>query len=160
MISSASRKKIEAKGIVYHEQAHIIAWRNWNKLLFSRVGANFTAYGESDLVFRGDCVLNTDDTRLDDGSSGEILAWNGLTVRVSQPYTLESGLTHVIHLQLKSGAIDAMYVTQGADEYEFILQRTPAEPLVTIGQVKTAYSITTESRQNEQKFLVFNQAAE
>ena len=47
-----------------------------------------------------------------------------------------------------------MYVTQGASEYEFILQRTPAEPLVTVGQVKTAYSITTESRQNEQKFLV------
>ena len=147
-------KKVEGKGIVYHEQAHILAWRNWNKLLFSRVGAKFTAYGESDLVFRGDCVLNTDDTRLDDGSSGEVLVWNGLTVRVSQPYVLDADLAHVIHLQLKSGAIDAMYVTQGADEYEFILQRTPAEPLITTGQVKTTYSITTESRKNEQKFLV------
>ena len=43
--------------------------------------------------------------------------------RVAALHT-EAGLTHVIHLQLKSGAIDAMYVTQGANEYEFILQRT------------------------------------
>ena len=47
-----------------------------------------------------------------------------------------------------------MYVTQGSTEYEFILERAPLESLVIDGQVKTAYTITSESRIGEQKFLV------
>lgn len=148
-------KKIDGTGIVYTEQAHIVAWREWNKLQYSRVTVQFTGYCESDLVFRGDCILNADDTRIDnDSTDGEIVAWSGLTITGSQPFTMQSGIDYVIHLQLKSGYVDAMYVTQGSTEYEFILERAPLEALVIDGQVKTAYTITSESRMGEQKFLV------
>ena len=147
-------KKIEGTGIVYKQQAHIVAWRAWNKLQFSRVTARFTGYCESDLVFRGDCILNADDTRLGNCTEGEILDWNGLSIEVSQPFQLQQDQQYVIHLQMKSGAIDVMEIVQGEDEYHFLLKRPPNEALVTIGQVKTVYSVTTDDRKNEQKFLV------
>lgn len=147
-------KKIEGTGIVYKQQAHIVAWRAWNKLKFSRVTARFTAYCESDLAFRGDCILNTDDTRLGNCTSGEILNWNNLSIEISQPFILLPDQQYVIHLQLKSGAIDVMKITQSEDEFHFVLERPPMESLVTAGQVKTVYSVTTDDRQNEQKFLV------
>lgn len=147
-------KKIDGTGIVYKEQAHIVAWRAWNKLQFSRITARFTAYCESDLVFRGDCILNTDDTRLGNCSSGEILNWNNLSIEVSQSFMLLPGQQYLIHLQMKSGAIDVMKIVQGEDDYHFVLERPPIESLVITGQVKTVYSITTDTRQNEQKFLV------
>lgn len=145
-------KKIDGTGIVYKQQAHIIAWREWNKLEFSRVSSTFTAYCESDLVFRGDCVLNTDDTRSDNTSSGEILAWSGDTVVGSQPFEFTEN--NLIHLQLKSGAIDVIPVSAGVDEFTFKLRYPPSESLVVDGQIKTAYSITTESESKDQRFLV------
>lgn len=145
-------KKIDGTGIVYKQQAHIVAWREWNKLEFSRVSSTFTAYCESDLVFRGDCVLNTDDTRIDNTSSGEILAWVGDTVVGSQPFEFTSN--NLIHLQLKSGAIDVIPISAGVDEFTFKLRYPPSEALVVDGQVKTAYSITTEATSKDQRFLV------
>lgn len=147
-------KKLEGRGVVYKEQAHIIGWREWNKLLFSRISTRFTAYCESDLVFRGDCILSTDDTRLGNCSSGEVQGWSGLELEVSQPFKLNTEAQYVIHLQLKSGAIDVVKITQGSDEYHFVLERPPMEALVLEGQVKTAYSITTDDRKDEQKFII------
>ena len=47
-----------------------------------------------------------------------------------------------------------MKIAQGEDEYHFMLERPPYESLVTTGQVKTVYSITTDDRKDEQKYLV------
>lgn len=145
-------RKIDGTGIIYKEQAHIIAWREWNKTVFSREVSTFTAYCESDLVFRGDCVLNTDDTRMENSTSGEILAWVGLDIVGSQPFEFTDD--HVIHLQMKSGGIDVISVSQGVDEYTFKLARAPRESLVTEGEVKTLYTITSKSKEDSQKFLV------
>lgn len=147
-------KKLEGKGIVYKDQAHIIGWREWNKLLFSRISTRFTAYCESDLVFRGDCILNTDDTRLGNCSSGEVITWSGLEIEGSQPFKLNTKSQYVMHLQLKSGAIDVIKIFQGEDDHHFRLERPPVEPLITEGQLKTAYSITTDDRKDEQKFII------
>lgn len=93
---------------------------------------------------------------LGDGSitSGEITAWNGLTIEISQPCTLTAGHDYVIHLQKKSGFTDQIPVSQGASEYELILARPPLEALVTEGEVKTVYSITVDDRQDDELFLV------
>ena len=145
-------KKIDGTGIVYKEQAHIVAWREWNKAVFTRTTATFKALCESDLVFRGDCVLNTDDTRIDNTSSGEIVSYSGLTIETSQPFNISSG--YVIHLQMKSGQIDVINISQGYDEFHFVLSRPPIEKLVTQGEVKTAYIITKSNEVTAQRFLV------
>ena len=125
---------------------------NGIRRFFSREVSTFTAYCESDLVFRGDCVLNTDDTRMENSTSGEILAWVGLDIVGSQPFEFTDD--HVIHLQMKSGGIDVISVSQGVDEYTFKLARAPRESLVTEGEVKTLYTITSKSKEDSQKFLV------
>lgn len=146
-------KKVDATGVVYTQQAHIIAWREWNKIQFNRIATTFTAYCESDLVARGDTVLCTDDTRIGNNESdGEIAEWSGTTIRGSQPFSV--GSDHVIHLQLKSGQIDVIPISQGESPYHFVLGRVPMESLITTGEVKTAYSITTDANRASQKFLI------
>lgn len=145
-------KKTDGLGIVYTEQAHIVAWREWNKIKFGRILSTFKAYCESDLVFRGNCVLNADDTRPEDSINGEIVSWSGTTIVCSQPFSVTTG--YVIHLQLKSGNIDVIPITQGADLFSYNLSRPPIEALVTTGEVKTAYTITTVSNSTNQRFLV------
>lgn len=160
-------KKIDGFGIVYKEQAHVIAWRAWNKLRYQRIACRFEAYAEAELVNKGDVIAVVDDTRLspiylgDPESmilSGEVLAWDGLTITGSQPCLLGSAHDFVIHLQLKSGQIDVIPITQGLDAYHFVLSRPPLEALVTDGEVKTVYSITADDRQNDQLFLLTEKA--
>lgn len=154
-------KKIDGYGIAYKEQAHIIGWRAWNKLKYQRVNCKFDCFAEGELTERGDPIIVVDDTRLSpialgDGSktSGEITAWNGLNIEISQPCTLIAGHDYVIHLQKKSGFTDQIPISQGTSEYELILARPPLEALVTEGEVKTVYSITVDDRQDEELFLV------
>lgn len=160
-------KKIDGFGIVYKEQAHVIAWRAWNKLRYQRIACRFDAYAEAELVNKGDVIAVVDDTRLspiylgDPESmilSGEVLAWDGLTITGSQPCSLGSAHDFVIHLQLKSGQIDVIPITQGLDAFHFVLSRPPLEALVTDGEVKTVYSITADDRQNDQLFLLTEKA--
>lgn len=156
-------KKIDGFGIVYKEQAHVIAWRAWNKLRYQRIACRFSAYAEAELVNKGDVMAVVDDTRLipiylgDPESmilSGEVIDWNALTIVGSQPCLLDAGHDFVIHLQLKSGQIDVIPITQGVDEYHFVLSRPPLEALVIVGEVKTVYSITSDDRQSDQLFLL------
>lgn len=147
-------KKIDATGVVYKEQAHILAWREWNKLKFNRITTSFTAYCESDLVARGHSILSADDTRVGNSvSDGYIKSWSGLNITLSQPFSISSD-NFVIHLQLKSGRIDVIPIFAGEDPYSFRLSRVPMENLITAGEVPTAYIISFAARAGEQKFLV------
>ncbi|MFY5817329.1 host specificity factor TipJ family phage tail protein [Acinetobacter baumannii] len=154
-------KKIDGYGIAYKEQAHIIGWRAWNKLKYQRINCKFDCFAEGELTERGDPIIVVDDTRLPLGlfgegsvTSGEILAWNGLNIEVSQPCNLSAGHDFMIHLQMKSGFTDQIPISQGASEYELILARPPLEALVNEGEVKTVYSITVDDRQDDELFLV------
>lgn len=158
-------KKIDALGVVYKEQAHIIACREWNKLRYKYIDCKFTGYAESELVFKGDLIAVVDDTRLTPVyfgdpqlmiTSGEIVKWSGLSVEVSQPCLLDFTKSYVIHLQLKNATMEAIPITQGVDKYHFNLARQPQLALVTEGDIKTTYSITTDDRQNDQVFLLLD----
>ncbi|PPC02526.1 host specificity factor TipJ family phage tail protein [Acinetobacter pittii] len=156
-------KKIDGYGIVYKQQAHIVGWRAWNKIQFQSINCRFSCFAEGELVGNGDPVAVVDDTRLaptffGDPSkailSGEVLAWNGLNITGSQPCKLSPEHSFVIHLQLKSGYIDIIPVTQGQSDFEFVLSRPPVEGLVIQGEVKTVYSLSTDDRQNDDLFIV------
>ncbi|WP_119689201.1 host specificity factor TipJ family phage tail protein [Acinetobacter nosocomialis] len=156
-------KKIDGYGIVYKQQAHIVGWRAWNKIQFQAINCRFSCFAEGELVGNGDPVAVVDDTRLaltffgdplQAILSGEVLAWNGLKITGSQPCKLSTEHSFVIHLQLKSGYIDIIPVTQGQSDFEFVLARPPVEGLVTEGEVKTVYSLSTDDRQNDDLFIV------
>ncbi|MFA3238346.1 hypothetical protein KWD51_09615 [Acinetobacter baumannii] len=156
-------KKIDGYGIVYKQQAHIVGWRAWNKIQFQAINCRFSCFAEGELVGNGDPVAVVDDTRLaltffgdplQAILSGEVLAWNGLNITGSQPCKLSTEHSFVIHLQLKSGYIDIIPVKQGQTDFEFVLARPPVEALVTEGEVKTVYSLSTDDRQNDDLFIV------
>lgn len=45
-------------------------------------------------------------------------------------------------------------VTQGQTDFDFVLSRPPVEALVTEGEVKTVYSLSTDDRQDDDLFLI------
>lgn len=141
----------------------MVGWRAWNKIQFQAINCRFSCFAEGELVGNGDPVAVVDDTRLaptffGDPSqailSGEVLSWNGLNITGSQPCKLSTEHSFVIHLQLKSGYIDIIPVTQGQSDFEFVLARPPVDGLVTQGEVKTVYSLSTDDRQNDDLFIV------
>lgn len=153
-------KKVEGTGIIYTQQAHVIGWREWNKLKFSRIFVKFGAYAESDYAFVGDNILTTDDVRIGDCTSGEIRKYTGLEIEVSQPYIFDVSKQYVIHLQMKSGYIDVIKVSQGSDDYHFLLERPAVENFVIDGQVKTVYSVTTDQQLKAQRFIVSKKSSQ
>lgn len=161
-------KALELKGVTNQYQAHFLAHRAWNKILYSRETVQFTAYGEADLVTINDRIAVTDDTMptlvpLGDGfTSGEIVSWVGQLIETSQPVSLDPLKTYAIHLQLRNESVEVMQVTQGADEYHLVLERLPILPLITIfdGRITaTTYSITLDAERDNEAYLVSEKSA-
>lgn len=152
-------KKLELLGVTNKYQAHFIANRVWNKIKHQRLTVQFTAYGEADLVTLNDRIAITDDTTPDiilmnGRSSGGVKAWSGQNIRVSQPVQLDPSKNYTIHLQLKTRFVETMQVTQGASDYDLILERLPAMPLVFGEDDHATYSITLATEKDIEAFLV------
>jgi hypothetical protein len=146
-------KKVELKGVTNRLQAHFITHRAWNKIRFQRETVQFSAYGEAELVTVADRIAVTDDTQPMLVSSGDVVAWSGQNITVSQPAVLEQGEQYVIHLQLSNRRVETMRVTQGNSEFELVLERLPFMPLV-VGFECAKYSITLEQEKDSEAFLI------
>lgn len=156
-------KKIELSGVTNKYQAHFLAHRAWNKIRYQRETVQFTAYGEADLITTNDRIAVTDDTipslvPIGDGfTQGEVVAWMGQNITVSQPVQLKTDQSYIIHLQLPNGSIETMQVSQGSDEWHLVLERLPTLPLVTSWDGKvapTVYSITLSQNKDSEAYLV------
>lgn len=156
-------KKIELAGVTNKYQAHFLAHRAWNKIMYQRETVQFTAYGEADLITINDRIAVTDDTipslvPIGDGfTQGEVVEWMGQNIAVSQPVQLKADQSYIIHLQLPNGSIETMQVSQGSDEWHLVLERLPTLPLVTAWDGKvapTVYSITLSQNKDSEAYLV------
>lgn len=122
--------KIEGLGIRGFEHAYLHAWRRWNRIQYRRLTEAFTGLQEGDLLVRRERYLSVDTTRsgvLD----GEVLTQSGLVLTLSQIAVLDPLETYICFLQLSTGAVEAIAVTQGSSENQVILAQTPAATLVT-----------------------------
>lgn len=154
--SAINPKRIESVGIRTHEQAHIHAWRLYNKLRYQNTTATFDALPEANLLILKDRVLLADNTR-SGSQDGDIVSVNGLEVTLSQPMEWQSGLDYSIHLQNADGQVEAIDITPGADAYTAILAYEPRTPIVfsDSSYVKTTYIITDDSNARQARpFLV------
>ncbi|WP_202733692.1 host specificity factor TipJ family phage tail protein, partial [Acinetobacter baumannii] len=86
-------KKIELIGVTNKVQAYLLAYRAWNRIQYQRETIQFTGYGEADLVTINDRIAVVKDSIPtlvplgEEGgfTSGEIEAWSGLNIQISQP---------------------------------------------------------------------------
>ncbi|HCJ6508882.1 TPA: hypothetical protein NU718_000410 [Acinetobacter baumannii] len=158
-------KKIELIGVTNKVQAYLLAYRAWNRIQYQRETIQFTGYGEADLVTINDRIAVVKDSIPtlvplgEEGgfTSGEIEAWSGLNIQISQPVHLDATKSYTIHLQLSNGSVETMLVTQGVDEWHLVLERLPILPLITSSDGKvtaTNYSITLSNELDSEAYLI------
>lgn len=138
--------KIELIGVRGFEHAYLHAWRHWNKLQYRYLTEVFDGLQEADLLVRFNRILSVDTTRAN-VMSGDVLEQNALTLRLSQAAVLDPSKDYTCHLQLSTGTVEAIAVTQGASEYEIVLASAPSEVLVVRedASYRTGYLIADDS---------------
>lgn len=153
--SAINSQKIEALGVRNNVQAHFIAWRAYNKLLYRYVDTEFDATAEADLLVAGDRILNADNVRANT-QDGEVLEVNGLVLTLSQPVIFELGKTYTVFLQLYDGTVEAIACTEGSDSNKIVLAAPTSLPLVTndYAYARTTYMVTDDSSTTAAAFIV------
>lgn len=149
----ANYKTIESTGVTNKIQAHLLAYRAWNKLQFSRKAIEFTAYGEADLVTRNDRIAVVSDLFKMQGS-GEIEAQNNTVLTLDYAVSLDPIENYVIHLQLKDGSVDVIDIVSQMNDFQIEIARIPLIPLVTSGVASATYSITKSTDAESEAYLI------
>ena len=156
-------QKIDAKGVTNENQAKLLAYRAYNKLIYQRKAVEFQTYHEADLVTRNDLLLVADDTKQQVISSGSVLDQDGLYLELSQSCELETGQNYVIHLQLPNKSVDVISIKQGDSEYNVLLSRAPTASLVLEydGNLScTQYIVTSDTDTKKDLFIVTEKSSD
>lgn len=153
--TAVNPQKIESVGIRSVEQAHLQAYRAYNKLRYRTRVTEFDATQESEIVSINSRILVADNTR-PDTQDGEIESQVGLILKLSQPAVILPGASYVIHLQLISGMVEIIDITAGADPYHVVLGDAPSEDLSVSDQaaVKTLYQIVKVTETDTHSYLL------
>lgn len=148
-------KEIESVGVRTKLQAHFHAWRAWNKIRYQNTIVEFTGTQEADILALNDRILVADNTR-PDVQDGEVESQNGLELFLSQKVDLTGYVSNYIFLQMPSGTVESISITQGSSENSVILQSAPSETLALDENLyaRTTYMITGATENKITAFLV------
>ncbi len=142
--SATKPRSTESVGIRDHRQAHIHAWRLWNKLRYQNMALQFTALPEANLLTLKERALWVDNTR-SGSQDGEVVAVDGLTLTLSQSLDWwVDGAEYSIQLQGADGRVEAIDIVRGPGPRQIVLDHAPQVPVVVddTAYVRTAYVIT------------------
>lgn len=157
--SAVNPKRIESVGVRIYEQAHLHAWRAWNKIQFQDEVAEFIALPEANMLTVSERFLCADNTR-GESQDGDVLAVDPdepRLITLSQPIDWQGDVARRIFLQNSDGRVEAMDVAYGGSQRHGLLERVPRTPIVARGE---AYNTTTyiigvgESPRQARAFLV------
>ena len=148
-------KKIESVGVRSKLQAHLHAWRAWNRVRFQSVATEFEATQEADLLVRADRILVADNTR-PSTQDGQVVSQQGLVLELSQPYAFAVGKSYTAFLQLSDGTVDAIPVTAGTSDRRVVMGRAPRLELSLDADnfAQATYTLVADDDPREQAFLV------
>jgi hypothetical protein len=127
---SVNPKKITAVGIRNNVQAHFLAARLYNKLLYQNTVTQFQATKEAAICVLNDRILVADNTR-PDTQDGEIMAVNGLEITTSQPVVFIGGHTYNIFLQHPDATVESLGVVAGSAPNMVVISGAPTVPLIS-----------------------------
>lgn len=144
--SATNAKQITSVGIRNKEQAMILGWRLYQKLILQNTAVQFDATEEAALLVLQDRILVADNTR-NDTQDGEIAFVSSLNVQTSQPVIFDGVSTYTMFLQLADGSVEAIAVTAGADVNHVVLATAPSIALVTDSDkyARTTYMVVKDS---------------
>lgn len=149
-------RKVESVGVRNPKQAHLHAWRLWNKIQYQNTITEFEATQEADLVLPTERVLVADNTRADVWD-GEVMSQVGLELTLSQPFDPGGPLNHSIFLQLYDGTVQPIIIASaGPDPHVIVLDEAPSLALALDEDLyaRTTYMIQAASPARPAAFLV------
>lgn len=143
--SAVNPLRVESVGVRTQEQAHIHAYRRWNKIRYHDQATEFDALPEANLLRVSERVLCADNTlaRSQDGDILHVNEEDNRLVTLSQPFNWGDG-PYVIFLQGGDGLVESMAVVSGGSPRLALLQRMPRAPVICrgAGYNATGYIIT------------------
>lgn len=113
-------RKIESVGIRSEKQAHIHAWREWNRIKYRSVLLEFEGLAETESVIPPQCILVADNTK-SSTIDGYVVSQTGLSLTLSQYGTFDLTKQYSIILQMSDGSIETIAITPSAEETNVVL---------------------------------------
>lgn len=153
--SASNPQKIEVPGIGNLVQAHMHAWRQWQKIQYQNVAVEFEGTAEAATLILNDRVLVADNTR-GDTNDGNIIGQEGLTLELSQPFEPEPGESYAIFFQLFDGSVENLDILSINSPTSVTVGTPPSRPLVLDADryARTTYQIIKDSRIRPNAFLI------
>lgn len=128
--SAINPNKVESIGVRNYQQAYFHANRIWNKIKYQTTTVDFEATQEAELLIRMDRILVANN--LKPGiQDGQVLAQEGLQLKLSQPVVFRDNVDYTIFLQLPDGTVESMPVLSGESARQVTLTRAPRVALIT-----------------------------
>lgn len=148
-------KTIETIGVRRDDQAHLHAWREWNKIRFQHTTVERECLQEADMLVLGERVTLSDTTRSGE-QAGYVVAVDGLLLQLSQPVEWPAGVTEqYVFIQNSDAVVEAIPIEPGPTPTSILLTRAPRTPVVTAGAAPTRYIIGSDLQARQaQPFLV------
>lgn len=153
--SAVNPKKVTAIGIRNIQQATVLGWRLYWKLIAQNTAVQFECTEEAALCILQDRVLIADNTR-SDTQDGEVIAQSVLLLTLSQKVVFVGGLTYAIFLQHYDNTVESIPITAGGLPNQVILGHAPSLPCVVADSMfaKTTYMIVSNATTAQNAFLV------
>lgn len=151
--SALNPQKHESVGIRSKVQAHLHAWRLYNRIMHQHTAAEFEATQEANLLLIGDRVIVADNT-VPATQDGEITGQDGLVLFTSQAVRITPG-DHIF-LQYADGSVESIAISAGPTEYSVTLATAPQMPLALEPGLyaNTTYVISSPQDSAHLPFLV------
>lgn len=149
-------KKIKTIGIRNGRQAYVMAWRIWNKLVFSYLTCEFKATGEGNVLKRKDHIIVSDNTN-PVTFDGQIEDQFGLTLKLSQDIELDSNKTYYIAVQHINKTVEIVECTVsnlGKDHVQLINPLSFKLSFDNDNYSKSTFTIAEEDLSNFDRFIV------
>jgi type II secretory pathway pseudopilin PulG len=158
--SAVNPKTVKTVGIRNLQQAMVLGWRLYWKLIGQNLAVQFEATEEAALSVLQDRVLVADNTR-PETQDGEVIAQAVLLLTLSQNVTFIGGHTYTIFLQHYDKTVESIGITAGANPNQVNLALAPALPCVTdqAKYAKTTYIIVDNGAAPVNAFLVSEKTA-
>ena len=159
--SATNPKKVESVGVRNKVQAHLNAWRIWNKLKYQRTTLEFVAHQESDILTLWQRILVANNTS-NKSQDGEVLEQTGLVLTTDSEVNFEAGKDYAVFIQLPSGITDNIPCFAGSTNRQILLDRPPLEPLSLdyVNAARATYMLVADDDTETRAFLLAEKSSD
>jgi hypothetical protein len=154
--SAGKPLKIELPGIRSFAQAWLRANREYYRLTLQRLAIETETTMDARLIVPNARIDIVDNTRFR-AFDGEVLAQEGLTLRLSREVAFSPGQSHSIVLMRRDGGLQSIACTAGSTPDRVLLSRLPDEAVVTqygAAGIRTIFSFAADDARAAQAWLV------